>query len=82
VWWDEGRGRAEFFSPAEEVILTARSRAIRQRGIGTRFILSTSVIVLIGFLMFLTCRELVSEFDAAMRDFASSLNIHDRTDSQ
>jgi hypothetical protein len=59
-----------------------RSRAIRQRGIGSRFILSTSVIVLIGFLMFLTSRELVSQFDASIRDFASSLNIHDRTDSQ
>jgi hypothetical protein len=38
------------------------------------FSLSTSVIVLIGFLMFLTWRELVSEFDASLRDFASSLN--------
>ena len=77
------KGRAVLNSaPAEEVILTARSRAIRQNGIGTRFILSTSVIVLIGFLMFLTCREFVSEFDAAMRDFASSPNIHERTDSQ
>jgi hypothetical protein len=32
--------------------------------------------------MFLTWRELASEFDASIRDFASSLNIHDGMDSQ
>ena len=60
--------------PADGAILTVRSRAIRQRGI--------SVIVLMGLLMFLTWRELASEFDASIRDFASSLNIHDGMDSQ
>jgi hypothetical protein len=68
--------------PGEEAILTARLRAITQRGIGSRFILSTTVIVLMGFLTFLAWRELVSEFDASIRDFASSLNIDDRTDPE
>jgi hypothetical protein len=66
--------------PLERATLAARSRSISQAGIGSRFILSTSLIVVLGFLMLLTWRELTSEFDASIRDYASSFTFHDRTD--
>ena len=68
--------------PAEEFILSARRRAFMRRATVNRFVLSTSMFVLLGFLAFMTWRELVSEFDASIRDFASSLGSHDRTDSR
>jgi hypothetical protein len=66
----------------EEGTLPAPLRAVRQRWIDNRLILSTGLIVLMGLLLFLAWNELVSEFDASVNDFASSFNIHDRTDTQ
>jgi hypothetical protein len=66
--------------PIEEVVRTVRPRPTRKLGIGNQVVLSTSVLVLLGLLIFATWRELVSEFDASIRDFASSLATHDRTD--
>jgi hypothetical protein len=68
--------------PIEEVVRTVRPRRTRKLGIGNQVVLSTVVLVLLGLLIFVTWRELVSEFDASIRDFASSLNSHDRTDPQ
>jgi hypothetical protein len=68
--------------PIEEVVRTVRPRPTRKLGIGNQVVLSTGVLVLLGLLIFVTWRELVSEFDASIRDFASSLDVHDRMDAR
>jgi hypothetical protein len=70
------------FITAEEVVLTARPTGLRWYGIANRFVLSTCLLVLLGFLALMTWRELVSEFDASIQDFALSLETHDRGESR
>jgi hypothetical protein len=66
----------------EPVISTGRPRAIGKPRTGNRLIVSTGILVFLGFLMLLTWRELASEVNASVRDFVSSLDIHDRPDSR
>jgi len=64
--------------------LTTRTWAMRKSEARARhtFVFPITVVVLAGYLLFQTGRELAFELDASARDFATSLSISDRTDSR